>query len=1635
MFNNLKKLNSGRIRVKIIATMLVLILTLTNFTLLGSYMGKAISSYATDTLTAQDDKTESDNVKFEAYLEESDETVKEKTADINAADLILYLKISVKGEGTLSNASISFENANFDTEKVSTEGEITIGTMQAGTAKTIQVPITAKQDDTYNIALLNTTSQIKLTGEYTDEEGNITDINTTKAVKINWTTEGITAEDINLNQEVITNKVYKIGEENKRVIQILVTEKVADNKAPVKTNTIEITDPQIGVAPEEVKVAAYSTKATNGKTSLEFGDGENSTWEYKAEEGKTYIQVSNPQNEQNEISWAKASEDKYIVTYIYSEETQVTSLISHAKSTTELYGSTAGAIEKENEINIEELEEGIGNIAQIGTSIDKEIYKGNMYIGEETNIQTKATIYVPYSNIANKIEIEDEGDTTTEEGAIATYYKTTTINKAEATKLLGTEGTIKIYNAEDKTTPIKEIDLSEETEEENYTITYEEGISKIAIETSKATTEGTLEITNQKAIKVVDQEQVSQATQIETNTKTTITDENETEQVSYTSQAKATLKEPTTTYKITLDKDTISTQTENEVKATIELKASQISSKLYENPTITINLPKEITNVSIENITPVVGNEEIKLKTYSINETEEANKQIVIQLEGKQTKYQAQDATITLDLKVETESFMADKEAKINTICTNGEENISNTQNIKLISKTGLVTKNAITIGEDKTEKTNQKSISKTITQDTEISISSSIINNFGEEITNVNIIGKIPTGETLTEGITISTEGTTVYYTEEEDPSVETETWQTEVTDYSKIRAYKISIDKMEQGSIIELASKMKAEIGERAAGEEITNNVVFNYEINEQAKQETMAFILKVAKQETKVQAQSEENTVAEATEKISVQIVPTVGGEEIATGAEVNNGQVIRYKVKVTNTSSETLNNIKLTSTIENGVFYDLVEEEGSGYYDDELNKVVPAHKYSEVSETSKELTIETLEAGATNEFEYQAVAYIGEGENANTFKSNMSVIADNMEEITSTDTKTIKAGDISLKLHYSSNEDPKLYSDGNSAFFEIDVANLSGNVLENVPITISLPEQLYCNLDDQTAIDKDKMTINVLENNTIEVNINSLEANEIEKVYIKLTTNSISLDKTEKEITLVAKSTYNGTTYISNEYVRGIYQSKTNLNAEFTSDKEGETLLLEGENSEDKITYTLKLTNNGILNTGSLCISDKVPNELEINSIVVELDSGEKKEYELNTEGNVYINDLELDVGESLTLTISATLCYVGDATQISNTIEIIGSTVNSIEKTLVNKIDNKNSDNPSNTDDPSNPEDPSKTETNTISGLAWIDEDKDGIRDSGEKTLQAMQVLLLDKDLKQVNKTTTSLTGTYKFSNVEQGEYTVAFEYETSKYAVTKYQVEGATQSTNSDAIAKEIEIDGKSKTVAVTNTIKVDGKEENTNIDIGLIENAQFDLSLNKYIKKVTLSNSSGTTTYEYQDTSFAKIEISASKIAGTVMMVEYEIEVTNEGDVNGYVTDIIDYKPTDLEFSSEMNTEWYVGTDNYLHYAAIEPEAIEPGKTQTLKLVLTRTLKSNSTGTIENIAEIGESSSLEGLTEKDSSGGNKQTGEDDISTASLIVSISTGSPIMYIGIVIGSMLVLGFGIYIINKKVLKVRI
>ena len=318
---------------------------------------------------------------------------------------------------------------------------------------------------------------------------------------------------------------------------------------------------------------------------------------------------------------------------------------------------------------------------------------------------------------------------------------------------------------------------------------------------------------------------------------------------------------------------------------------------------------------------------------------------------------------------------------------------------------------------------------------------------------------------------------------------------------------------------------------------------------------------------------------------------------------------------------------------------------------------------------------------------------------------------------------------------------------------------------------------------------------------------------------------------------------------------------------------------------------------------------------------------------------------------------------------------------------------------------------------------TISGLVWLDSDRDGRRNSTEELKGDIEVNAINAETGKVEATTkTDGDGTYKLDLVK-GKYILVFKYDTNVYTTTTYQVKGANDTENSDAISREISIDGNTITAGTTDTINL---EKNiSNIDVGLILRSTFDLKLQKYVGKITVKNDSKTSEYDQKEnTTLAKAEIKSKNLSGSLVVIEYKIKVTNTGDVAGYARNIVDYMPSSLSFNSSLNSDWYISGNN-LYNTSLANTKIEPGESKELTLVLTKTMTDSNTGLVNNKAEIAESSNELGIKDETNEKG----------SADVIISVSTGALVNYVATTIITLIVLAGLAYLVNKKYLSKRI
>ena len=296
--------------------------------------------------------------------------------------------------------------------------------------------------------------------------------------------------------------------------------------------------------------------------------------------------------------------------------------------------------------------------------------------------------------------------------------------------------------------------------------------------------------------------------------------------------------------------------------------------------------------------------------------------------------------------------------------------------------------------------------------------------------------------------------------------------------------------------------------------------------------------------------------------------------------------------------------------------------------------------------------------------------------------------------------------------------------------------------------------------------------------------------------------------------------------------------------------------------------------------------------------------------------------------------------------------------------------------------------------------------------------------------LINSDNGTILKTTTTDSrGEYSFSGVGNGNYLVLFDYDTVKYTVTTYRQAGVETNVNSDAITTKIEQDGKQRNGAVTDVITIQDLSI-SNVDIGFVLADTFDLKLDKSVTKLTAQNKVGTSRSEYDNTKLAKIDIAGKYIASTVVYIEYNISVSNIGDVAGYAKKIVDYIPEGMTFNSNLNPDWYTGTDGNLYTSSLSEIELKPGETRELKLVLTKQMTAENTGVVNNNAEIYEDFNIYGISDVNSTPANKVQNENDMSAADAILTIKTGESLIYVSVIITSIILGAVVIFIAYNKI-----
>ena len=813
------------------------------------------------------------------------------------------------------------------------------------------------------------------------------------------------------------------------------------------------------------------------------------------------------------------------------------------------------------------------------------------------------------------------------------------------------------------------------------------------------------------------------------------------------------------------------------------------------------------------------------------------------------------------------------------------------------------------------------------------------------------------------------------------------------------------------------------------------------------------------------------SEPVTQQEVLDSLKLEVTPVKGDVTLNNGDIVYEGEYIKYNIKVTNTSNTAIQNVKVVGSVPDGLVYGNLEAD---YYNYD-----GTYEYNfDTSIDEKIIDVGTIGAGKTYETFYEVQAQnLENGEEQKEVLSQIKAYVGETEATNYEITNIIESSEVKIFLGAS------LDNGDNRWNYKV---KLTGNVGEEATVQIKLPKEFKVKwffvpgTEELETIPNDNITVS--EDNIVTA---KLTVGATEQYLFEGYLEEYAIDKNSntgmKTIVATATASMNGKVYTSNEN-RIEYEYK-NATIVMTSPTEGQEV-----HYGEEIEYDIAVTNVGGGNSTSedkraiaVNLTDFLPEDVNPVSVTYEtweydVDTLKKQEKTLDItnilkdqDGNRLPN---VDVmcyipyNETVNIKIIATAGYVFENTKIENKATIIATeTINqaeegeegeSIENIILNKTSNTithtilseissdpdNPENPNEPTDPENPEDPDNPENPEnpsdpserayyISGLAWIDNNEDGARQSTEEVFSGITVMLLDtqNSNKVIAQTETDGNGTYIFTNLKSGNYIVAFRYDTNNYKLTEYRKNGVSSNLNSDVSSQEMTIDGEKALVGATDILTV--QNNIANVDIGLIENKLYDLRLDKSISKVTVQTNQRTSTYGYDNAQLAKIDIRAKEIEGATVTVEYKIIVTNEGEVSANVDSVADYLPDGFVLTENVTQNWMKQADNTYINTSISNQRIEPGESITLTLTATKTMTENNTGIFINKAEIQEASNASGRMDIDSTPGNKIETEDDFSKAEIIISIGTGIGVyISIGIILAILVIVGIIIGIKKEKI-----
>ncbi len=1611
----------------------------------------------------------------------------------------------------------------------------------------IDLPIRYKNEEYVSRDIVSNNCKIRFSGIYVDGEGKEHDVQKEELLKLDWTDEREfvvetgTTKYIDFGDGVILQTIVRTNNEE------------GGNRLPIEKSEIELEVPILAnTKPSNVLVVANSLEGTNGEETGNLSFDENN-WIYNENENKVQIEVYNEEKlvkssdykdeimlDEEEIEEEKLFNgngiDEYLVTFTYSGisiEDIETSMITNIKASLTSIGGTQNTSDNNYQYDLNNSQ---GNIVSLNIGNEtKEISKAYSYINYnnagkyEIELINNEVINVSYKDIIKDLKLEDvsnkyidkEGNEL-DTGDI--YYKRIEMSKENFDKMLGDAGEIKVLDEQGNEIGIINNSI-EANEEGNIVLNIEGRHSKLNYEITKPIAEGNIVIKSVKAVSDLSIDKASLINMAKITSKTKLKADYEYVEETVEVEEKeieTELKDTSSKANIILDRESLSTLSLNEnVEIRIELNNARLESDIYGHSVFEIELPEYIESLEITNTKMLYG------EGLEITEIVPEGRMIRITVDGMQEGINSglltNGANIVINANIKVNLYTPAKKEQVKLRYTNDEATSyenggEDVYEVSYSAPTGLVAVNSIEGYNNEAKIQSVRQGKKTDLIDIyaerkEATQEIIVMNNNGNEITNVKILGRFPfkgvqdilTGDNLgtTLDARILSEITgdernrgnfKIYYSENGEATEELENsengWQEEVESLENIKSYLIV---PEDGYVMEdtevLRFTYRFEIPENLNhNENIFGTFMVSYKNNsemivtDEKEVPDLVGLTTGEGPEIEVEAYSDKSEVREYDELIYTIKITNIGEnkvQDISGEFQVPKGtKYLDFDSNYENTEAileereETLKIGQNKSIEVNGETIELdnteIESQTQTYKARFLNIKSPIVEPNKPLEINLKFEVSSVSM-CKYEIEDSEIDYsLSEEEIEEQLNNRLKIIE--LEEfpeiyieakgkITAKDlgknlefeTEKVKVLQALVKVDMRNLNSDEVYPVGEEIEFKIGLQNSNKNNLKNLVVTQKLPDELeyvkssiskYEKVDEKYKyVDTEAGIIN---NDTNEIiwnldeligqsQVTNLDDYSLTKVYFKYTVKVKDLTdgSTKREISLNAK--------VNSEEI-GEYVTEP-LNIEIgkpvlvitQTSNNSNTYIKSGET----VNYSFLIKNEGGAKAKNIKLTDKVPDGMVANKISLVDTAGTIQETNVAGE-DASICTYELNPGEEITANVELTASYINTAETSATNFGILSqSNQEDIKTNSITHIIEGNPEVTVNEEEGKSRKlsltnEDNITQTYRIDGTVWEDTNKNGMRDSNEPNLSGISVKLINSSSGAVEKTSsTDNNGNYSFGGISNGSYSVIFEYDTTKYIVTAYQKQGVNLNVNSDAISTRLEQNGKITYGAITDVINISNSSI-SNIDLGLMLSEKFDLKIDKTITKVTVQTSKGTTTENYNNTKLAKTEIASKNVTGSVVFVEYEIKVSNVGDINGYVKKIVDYIPDGMKFNSslEANSKWYTGQDGNLYTKAFENTELKKGDSKIIKLVLTKNMTSENTGISNNKAEIAEDYNIYGLTDTNSTPGNKVQNENDISYADAVILIKTGETFIYISVILTSLLLVGIVTSIVYFKI-----